>query len=104
MTAARTGTRTETDSLGAVEVPADRYWGAQTERSRRNFVIGGQRMPLEVVHALELVKKAAAIVNAELELLPESKRDGIVRAHLFLIPNSSCSMSLAVETTWDEAW
>jgi fumarate hydratase class II len=80
MATARAGTRTETDSLGAVEVPADRYWGAQTERSRRNFVIGGQRMPVEVVHALALVKKAAAIVNAELGLLPQSKRDGIVRA------------------------
>ncbi|MFB1012056.1 MAG: lyase family protein, partial [Thiopseudomonas sp.] len=59
-------TRTETDSMGAIEVPADAYWGAQTQRSKQNFVIGGQQMPLAVVHALAPVKTAAAKVNAEL--------------------------------------
>lgn len=50
-------TRTETDSIGAIEVPADAYWGAQTQRSKENFAIGGQQMPLAVVHALAQVKK-----------------------------------------------
>ena len=74
------GTRTERDSFGPIEVAADRLWGAQTERSRRYFRIGGERMPLAVVHALALVKKAAAAVNAELNLLDGSKADAIRRA------------------------
>src|SRR5262249_55553073 len=65
--------RIEQDSLGDVEVPADKYWGAQTERSRRNFKIGGQRMPIEVIYAFAVIKKATAIVNNELGLLPEKK-------------------------------
>ncbi|MGE9764126.1 class II fumarate hydratase [Pseudomonas sp. PDM20] len=64
--------RTETDSLGPIEVPDDAYWGAQTQRSLQNFAIGGQRMPLPVVHALALIKKAAARVNAQLGELPEN--------------------------------
>ena len=56
-------TRTETDSLGAIEVPADRYWGAQTQRSLENFPIGETKMPVELVHALALVKRAAARVH-----------------------------------------
>mgnify|MGYP000792471213 CR=1 FL=1 len=48
--------RTETDSLGTIEVPDDAYWGAQTQRSLENFAIGGQRMPLAVIHALALIK------------------------------------------------
>lgn len=64
--------RTETDSLGPIEVPDDAYWGAQTQRSLENFAIGGQRMPLAVVHALALIKKAAARVNAQLGELPEN--------------------------------
>jgi len=74
------GTRIEKDSFGTIEVPADRLWGAQTERSRRFFRISGERMPLAVVHALALVKKAAAAVNAELKLLPKDKADAIARA------------------------
>ncbi|KHL69021.1 fumarate hydratase [Pseudomonas flexibilis] len=62
--------RTETDSLGAVEVPADAYWGAQTQRSLINFAIGQERMPLPVVHALALIKKAAARVNCRIGDLP----------------------------------
>lgn len=58
------GTRTETDSIGAVEVPADAYWGAQTERSRHNFPFPAhERMPLPIVHALARIKGAAARVN-----------------------------------------
>ena len=61
-------TRTEHDSMGEVQVPADKYWGAQTERSRRNFRIG-QQMPKELVYALANVKKAAAKANAQLGAL-----------------------------------
>jgi len=64
-----TSTRTETDSFGPIDVPGDALWGAQTERSRRFFAIGEQRMPLALVHALAEVKRAAAEVNVELGLL-----------------------------------
>src|SRR3954470_24017204 len=74
------GTRTEKDSFGPIEVPADRLWGAQTERSRRFFRISSERMPLAVVHALARVKKAAAGVNAALGLLEQRKADAIRRA------------------------
>jgi fumarate hydratase, class II len=74
------GSRLEKDSFGTIEVPADRLWGAQTERSRRFFRISGERMPLAVVHALALVKKAAAGVNAELKLIPGNKAEAIARA------------------------
>jgi fumarate hydratase class II len=70
--------RIERDSLGEVAVPADRYYGAQTQRSLRNFGIGIEKMPIEVVKAMVIVKKAAAKVNAELGLLSEEKRDIIV--------------------------
>jgi fumarate hydratase class II len=67
------GTRREYDSLGEVDVPADRYWGAQTQRSLQHFTIGEDRMPVEVCHAYGYVKKAAAIVNARAGLLPAWK-------------------------------
>ena len=70
--------RIEQDSLGKVEVPADKYFGAQTMRSVNNFRIGIDRMPIEVIHALGIVKKAAALVNCELGLLSTEKRDLIV--------------------------
>ncbi len=63
--------RTETDSLGAIEVPANAYWGAQTQRSKQNFVIGSQPMPLALIRALAQVKKAAARVNSRLGELPK---------------------------------
>ncbi|MEX6502188.1 class II fumarate hydratase [Pseudomonas zhanjiangensis] len=62
--------RTETDSLGPIDVPEDAYWGAQTQRSLINFAIGSERMPLAVVHALALIKKAAARVNGRIGELP----------------------------------
>ena len=65
--------RIEKDSLGEVEVPSEVYWGAQTQRSKENFCIGGDTMPLEVIHALVVVKRAAARVNAELGVLPKEK-------------------------------
>lgn len=74
------GTRREFDSLGAVEVPADRYWGAQTQRSLQHFSIGRDRMPIEVYHAYGLVKKACALVSAESGDLPQWKADAIVQA------------------------
>ncbi len=74
------GTRTETDSMGSVEVPADRYWGAQTQRSLIHFSIGNDRMPKEVYHAYGLVKKAAALVNKRDGRLDARKADAIVRA------------------------
>src|SRR5215467_12006915 len=69
------GTRTETDSLGSVEVPADHYWGAQTQRSLLHFNIGNDRMPTEVYHAYGYVKKAAAMVNGRAGRLPTWKAD-----------------------------
>jgi fumarate hydratase class II len=74
------GTRLEKDSFGTIEVPADRLWGAQTERSRRFFRISSERMPLAVVHALAQVKKAAAHANLELKLLEKRKAEAIQRA------------------------
>ncbi len=73
-------TRTETDTFGPIEVPADRYWGAQTERSRRNFRIGGEVMPAPIIRALALVKRVAAEVNHELGLLDETRMGAIVGA------------------------
>ncbi|MDR9442324.1 MAG: class II fumarate hydratase [Schleiferiaceae bacterium] len=68
--------RTEKDTLGEVKVPADKFWGAQTERSRNNFKIGpAASMPLEVVYGFAYLKKAAAHTNCELGALPEDKRD-----------------------------
>ena len=68
-----TGMREEFDSLGTVEVPADRYWGAQTQRSLEHFNIGNDRMPKEVYHAYGYVKKAAAVVNTRAGRLPAWK-------------------------------
>ncbi|MEU2338891.1 class II fumarate hydratase [Streptomyces sp. NPDC013172] len=74
------GGRREFDSMGTVEVPGDRYWGAQTQRSLTHFSIGGDRMPKEVYHAYGYVKKAAALVNAAAGRLPTWKQQAIVRA------------------------
>jgi fumarate hydratase class II len=73
-------TRTETDSFGPIQVAADRYWGAQTERSRQNFRIGHDRMPMPIVRALGIVKLAAAETNRELGLLDQRRADAIARA------------------------
>ncbi|HET9734656.1 MAG TPA: class II fumarate hydratase, partial [Burkholderiales bacterium] len=73
-------TRPEKDSFGTLEVPAERLWGAQTERSRRYFRISGERMPLAVVYALTLVKRSAARVNRALGLLQANKAESIERA------------------------
>ncbi len=75
-------TRTETDSMGAIEVAADRYWGAQTERSRNNFPIGVERFRFTraIIRALGVLKKGAALANGELGQLPQEKVDLIVQA------------------------
>jgi fumarate hydratase class II len=76
-------TRTETDSMGAMEVPADRYWGAQTARSLHHFAIGdadAERMPRDIVHAMGLLKQACALVNDEAGRLPEGTGPLIVQA------------------------
>jgi fumarate hydratase class II len=65
--------RIEKDSLGPVQVPAEVYWGAQTQRSKDNFKIGGHRMPIEVIRAFAILKKAAAQANVELGVLPKNK-------------------------------
>src|SRR5260370_17664003 len=73
-------TRKETDSMGAIEVPADRYWGAQTQRSLEHFKIAGERFPPEMIRAFGLLKRACAEVNAELALLPKDIAGAIVAA------------------------
>src|ERR1700710_1061259 len=73
-------TRTETDSMGAIEVPADKYYGAQTARSLMNFDIGGQKMTEEIIPAFGILKKAAAQANFRLGLLDAKTRDLIVAA------------------------
>jgi len=73
-------TRTERDTMGPIEVPADRYWGAQTQRSLQHFRIGGDRFPREMIRAFGILKKACALVNRDLRLLPEDKARAIVQA------------------------
>ncbi|MFP7295684.1 class II fumarate hydratase [Neobacillus niacini] len=70
--------RTERDTLGEIKVPNDKFWGAQTQRSLHNFDIGTEKMPIEVVYALTLIKKAAAMVNQQLGKLDENKMKAII--------------------------
>lgn len=72
--------RMESDSMGSIKVPTDKYYGAQTARSLMNFKIGGERFPAELIRALAIVKKAAALVNHELGTLPKEKLDLILQA------------------------
>jgi fumarate hydratase class II len=71
--------RIEKDTMGEVKVPADKYWGAQTQRSRENFTIGGHLMPKEVIRAFAILKKAAAQANQQLGVLAADKADIISR-------------------------
>lgn len=71
--------RQEKDTLGYVDVPADKYWGAQTQRSTQNFKIGGHRMPIEVIHAFAILKKAAARANVLCGVLPSDKAERIAQ-------------------------
>ncbi len=72
--------RTESDSMGEIKVPSDKYYGAQTARSLENFKIGNEKMPPEIIRALGLIKKTAVLVNSELGLIADDKRDLIVKA------------------------
>jgi fumarate hydratase class II len=72
--------RTETDAFGPIDVPGDRYWGAQTQRSRQNFQIGDERMPQPMIRAMALVKKAAALANQELGRLDSELAEAIATA------------------------
>lgn len=72
--------RTERDSIGEIQVPADKLWGAQTQRSKENFAIGSEKMPMELITAYAVLKKAAAIVNHQLGNLSASKKDAISKA------------------------
>jgi fumarate hydratase, class II len=72
--------RVESDSMGKIDVPSDRYWGAQTQRSIENFKIGGERFPREMIKALGTLKKASSLVNKELGLLDEKKAKAICQA------------------------
>ncbi len=73
-------TRTESDSMGPIEVPADRYWGAQTQRSLHHFSIGDDRMPVAVIRSMAVLKKAAGFVNEQLGKLPHEKAQLLVQA------------------------
>lgn len=75
-----TGFRTEKDTMGEVQVPADKFWGAQTQRSTQNFRIGGDRFPREMIRALGVLKKSAAVTNQKLGLLDTKKAELIVKA------------------------
>jgi fumarate hydratase class II len=74
------GTRIESDSMGTIEVDDEHYWGAQTQRSLAHFAIGGETMPRPLIYALATIKKAAALINTELGLLPKELADKIVDA------------------------
>ena len=65
--------RTEHDSMGEIQVPADRYWGAQTQRSFENFKIGAEKIPMEIIRAFAILKKAAAMANHRLGKLDETR-------------------------------
>ena len=72
--------RIETDSMGQIKVPKDKYYGAQTARSLMNFKIGGDKFPREMIRALGILKKAAALTNKELGILPVDKAELIIQA------------------------
>ncbi len=72
--------RMESDSMGEIKVPVDKYYGAQTARSLMNFKIGGERFPREIIRALGVLKKAAALTNKELGILSSEKTELIVKA------------------------
>ncbi len=75
-----TNTRTETDSFGPLEVPADKYWGAQTQRSILNFPIGWEKQPIAIVRALGVIKQACAQANQELGKLDDTRAEAIIAA------------------------
>jgi fumarate hydratase class II len=71
--------RIEHDTMGEVQVPEDKYWGAQTQRSIENFKIGGNKMPFEIIDAFAILKKAAAMANFDCGVLPKEKMELIAK-------------------------
>lgn len=93
-------TRTERDSFGAIEVPANCLWGAQTQRSLEHFKISHEKMPIELINALAIVKKASATVNLELGLLNKNKAQAIIKATEEIIDGKlDCEFPLSVWQT-----
>ena len=94
------GTRTETDSFGPIEVDADHYWGAQTQRSLEFFAIGSEKMPLPVVYALATIKKAAAMVNRDLGLLDyrRAREAGLHIGILVVILKHAAEVDILIRT------
>ena len=88
--------RIEKDTMGEMQVPADRYWAAQTQRSYQNFKIGNEIMPREITRAFGILKKAAALANCKLGKLPEVKKDAICKACDEVISGSSYGKGLAL--------
>src|SRR5260370_13391704 len=84
----QTGTRIESDSMGTIEVPAHVYWGAQTQRSLLHFNIGRDTMPPELIRALGILKKAAALVNQELRELAADKPRLVAQAAVEVLPRT----------------
>lgn len=84
--------RIEHDTMGEVKVPADKYWGAQTERSFENFKIGVEKMPVEIIHAFAILKKAAALANCKLGTLTKS-------AQAASLPLATTSLPASLTTT-----
>lgn len=92
--------RVEKDTMGEMLVPADKFWGAQTERSYENFKIGDEKIPMEVIYSLVILKKASAIANCKLGVLPQEKCDVIEKAcDMILEGNLSDNFPLAVWQT-----
>ena len=83
--------RIEHDTMGEIKVPDDKYWGAQTERSKRNFLIGQRKMPFEMISALAILKKAAAHTNYQLENLEREKAEMISKVADEIIEGKLCS-------------
>lgn len=77
--------RIEKDSMGEIKVAKDCYWGAQTARAMENFLISGERLPVEFIKSIAIIKMAAAIANVQLGLLEQKKGDAIVKAALEII-------------------
>ena len=89
------GTRIEHDSFGAIDVPSERLWGAQTQRSLLNFDISGERMPMEIILALAAIKRASAAVNRDLGVLDAGKADSIiVQAEIRLLRETGQPISI----------
>ena len=82
-------TRVERDTLGEIEVPAQRLWGAQTQRSLQNFAISGERQPREIIRALVQIKRSSAVVNHLMGLMDDRKASAMPPASVVVLPSPS---------------